>query len=326
MKHGQPEAIDDRAAAWVARIDAGALDEAAAGELETWLEQDSRHRGAFVRMQAAWTLLDRASVLRSDPAPPVRLAFGTEPPQRRAGVNRRSFIWGAGAVAASVAGAIGLVARWQHVDKIETALGEVRRVPLNDGSIAAVNTSTRLSIDMGDRIRNIRLDRGEAWFQVAKDHTRPFVVAAGEIRVRAVGTAFSVQRRDDGADVQVTEGTVEVWTVGRESERRLVSAGARTFASAETGPAAPVQASVDIDRSLAWREGQLVLQGNSLGEAAAQFNRYNLVKIEVATDLQGERIVGRFRTNEPQAFAAAVAAMTSSRAERRGDLIILSRS
>ena len=326
MNHGQSAAIDDRAAAWVARIDADALDEAATAELEAWLSQDTRHRGAFVRMQAAWVYLDRASVLRDsfEPSVPSPSAAALLPPPRP--INRRRFLWGGSAVAASLVGLVNVATHLRNVDRIETALGEVRRVPLNDGSIAAVNTSTRLSIEIGERVRNVRIDRGEAWFQVAKDRARPFVVAAGEVRVRAVGTAFSVQRRDDGADVQVTEGVVEVWTVGRESERKRVSAGARTFASASSGPETPVQASVDIDRSLAWREGQLVLQGDSLGEAAAQFNRYNLLKIEVSANLQGERIVGRFRTNEPEAFAEAVSAMTSAHVERRGDLIVLTRS
>ena len=77
------------------------------------------------------------------------------------------------------------------------------------------------------RGRNVRIDKGEAWFQVAKDKKRPFVVAAGDVRVRAVGTAFSVRRLEEGADVQVTEGVVEVFRP--ESFHNLFFVSVREF-------------------------------------------------------------------------------------------------
>src|SRR3546814_2061558 len=92
-----------------------------------------------------------------------------------------------------------------------TSVGEIRRVPLADGSIAAINTASAIDVKLDDAARHVRVVEGEAWFQVARDKQRPFVVAAGRARVRAVGTAFSVRRRAGGADVLVTEGEVEVW-------------------------------------------------------------------------------------------------------------------
>src|SRR3546814_7113773 len=84
--------------------------------------------------------------------------------------------------------------------QIQTAIGEIRRVPLSDGSLAAVNTQTTLDVTMKPEVRQVALKDGEAWFQVAKDRARPFVVEIGDVRVRAVGTAFAVTRTAAGVD------------------------------------------------------------------------------------------------------------------------------
>jgi transmembrane sensor len=211
--------------------------------------------------------------------------------------------------------------------RIETALGEIRRIPLKDGSLATVNTQTRLAVALRPEVREVSLAQGEAWFQVAHDSARPFIVAAGDVRVRAVGTAFSVRRGDSGADVQVTEGIVEVWSVGDEANRQRVTAGSRTFVSEAPAPIHIALASAEIDRSLAWRSGQLVFDGDTLGEAAAEFNRYNRVQVSIDDPaLAREKLVGRFRTNEPDAFAQAAATMLGAHAQIGSDAIVLSRN
>jgi len=317
------QAINDDAAAWVARIDAAALDPADQAELDRWLAGDDRRRGAFFRAQSAWRMLDRASVMGAG----ARDVIEPEAAPERLAPTRRRMLWGGGALAASLVAGIGGAMLWpRSPDEIETALGEIRRVPLHDGSLAAVNTATRLAVDLRPEIRNVRIDMGEAWFQVAKDRERPFVVTAGDVRVRAVGTAFSVRRLGDGADVQVTEGVVEVWTVNRPDAVRRIAAGARTFVNDMAGPAAPVEASLEIDRTLAWRNGQLIFDGDTLADAAAEFNRYNRVKLEIDPALASERVVGRFRTNEPDAFARAASAMLGARVQIGAERIDVSRN
>src|SRR3546814_12357098 len=79
--------------------------------------------------------------------------------------------------------------------------------------------------------RNVVLREGEAWFQVARDKSRPFVVEAGKVRVQAVGTAFSVRRDENGASVFVTEGVVEIWVDGDRAQRRRLSAGMQAYVS-----------------------------------------------------------------------------------------------
>lgn len=313
------EAIDDQAMRWVARIDRGALEPHAQSDLDAWLAGDTRRRGAFLRAEAAWRMLDRASV-------PIDEPEGNE--SEPAPVSRRWLLAGAGGLAASIVLAIALLGVSDpRPGKIETARGEIRRVPLGDGSMAVVNTASRVAVALAPDTRAVTLDQGEAWFQVAKDKTRPFVVSAGDVRVRAIGTAFSVRRHSGGADVQVTEGVVEAWVVGEEADTVRIARGAKAFIDVTTGPAIPSQAALEIDRNLAWRTGQIILDGDTLGEAAAEFNRYNGRKIVIDDpQLAAEKLVGRFRTNEPEAFVRAAVATLGMRADNAADAITLSRA
>jgi transmembrane sensor len=295
MTQEPANAIDEKAIAFVARLDKEPQNEDARAELDTWLEEDTRHQGAYLKAQAVFDHLDRLAII-----PATRFERASPNPSRR-----RLLIGGtAAALAASAAG----IALWlpnRHL--IATPVGEIRRVPLNDGSIVTVNTNSELAVNLKANLRQLTLDKGEVWFDVAKDGKRPFVVAAGPVRVRAVGTAFAVRRRDDGADVLVTEGTVETWTVGDEANRARVQAGAQVFVSDVAGPSKIVMASAQIDRTLAWRQGEIALDGLTLGAAAEEFNRYNTRQITIDPSLINKRLVGWFHTNEPETFAKAAA-------------------
>lgn len=287
--------IDDEAALWAVRIDARGAEAEQDPELKAWLAGDPRRAGALLRAQAAISFLDRGRALA-----------GSTPLQTPSS-NRRALI-AAGAVLAALVGG-GL---WRlRPQRLDTGLGEIRRVPLADGSMVAINTSSTLEIDLKPKAREISLKQGEAWFQVAKDPERPFVVAAGPVRVRAVGTAFSVRRREQdasGVDIMVTEGVVEAWVEGVDAPRHRLSAGGRLVLASTT--ATPVvESASDIERSLAWRNGEIALDGESLEEAARLFNRYNSRPIVIEDpDLAKERFVGLFQTNTPESFASAVAA------------------
>ena len=319
------QAISDRAAAWVARMDREGHDPAVRAELKAWLAGDDRRRGAYFRAKAAWNMLDRASVLGAGGSQSYEVAAAGGP-----WFSRRRLLWGGGAAAAAAAlvvGVTGLDLFAVPDQQIETAIGEIRRVPLSDGSFAAVNTQSAVDVTMKPEVRQIALKSGEAWFQVAKDRTRPFIVEIGDVRVRAVGTAFAVKRVGSGVDVQVTEGVVEVWRVGDEANIRRVEAGSRAFMTPDKAVASVAAASEEIDKALAWRTGQIVLDGDTVAEAAAEFNRYNVRKIEVVGSALGtEKMIGRFRTNEPDAFAHAAATLLNAKAEIGHDRITLSQN
>src|SRR3546814_13896268 len=84
-------------------------------------------------------------------------------------------------------------------------------------------------VTMKPQVREIALNDGEAWFQVAKDRARLFVVEVGDVRVRAVCTAFGVKRTAGGVDVHVPEGVVEARRVGDEGNIQCIAAGSRGF-------------------------------------------------------------------------------------------------
>jgi transmembrane sensor len=312
--HESSRQDDDQASIWAIKIDAGELEPNSAAELDAWLAGNRRRRGALLRAQAALSLLDRGRALRN-----------TQPPLQARLLTRRRMLFAAAGLAGLTAGAGALRALMSPARRYSTELGELRRVPLADGSVASINTQSIVDVAMEPTVRQVDLARGEAWFQVAKDTSRPFVVAAGQVRIRAVGTAFSVRRREQGADVLVTEGTVETWVVGAEGQKSRLSAGSRAF-MADHGPPMVAQGSDDIKRALAWRDGQIALEGETLADAAAEFNRYNSRKIVIVdAELARQRLVGQFRTSEPEAFARAVKTVLGARVAEDSDAIRVSR-
>lgn len=285
--------IDAAAARWAVKLDSGVMSRSDQKVLDEWLGGDTRRQGALWRARAGLSLL-------------VESVEGGKVARPRPRLDRRVVIGGLGLAAAAAAGLVltPMISRQRYI----TQVGEIRRVPLGDGSMAAINTDTTLEVAFEKSQRAVKLDRGEAWFQVAKDRTRPFIVAAGPIRVRAVGTAFSVRRRAVGAEVMVTEGVVEVWSgKGTTRARKRVLAGEQVFVSDDAGVSSPVKRPLEMDRALSWRDGQIVLDGDTIAAAAAEFNRYNSRKIVIVDpDLEGRTVVGWFRTNEPESFARAV--------------------
>jgi transmembrane sensor len=319
-----PTSMDeDQVLSWAIRLDGEQLSEGEQRALEQWLSEDERRQGALLRAQAALAYLDRGRALAAPSEVTAQEPTFEEAPR----IGRRRFLIG-GAVSGLVAAGFGgfLLLR-PGVENITTSLGEVRRVPLADGSIASLNTDSRIAVAIGKAARHVKLEEGEAWFQVAHDKLRPFIVEAGQVRVEAVGTAFSVRWRDDGAEVLVTEGAVETWVAGREATRKRIAAGSMGFV-AEAAPAVEVvQAPEKVDRALAWRSGEIALDGESLAYAVAEINRYNERKLIIDDPaLAREPLVGYFRTNEPENFGRAVAGMMGARVVEEGDTIRLARA
>lgn len=302
------EAARDAAAAFVARMDGDAWSEADEAQLQAWLAEDPLRQGLLLQLQAQWYALTPAAVPEEESAPPAQDGEEAAPARPKL-LARRGLLAG---IAASAAVAVTGV-RWSSAPAVyETKLGEIRRLPLADGSVMTMNSGSELVVDMAGRSRDIELAQGEAWFEVAKDAKRPFVVAAGDVRVRAVGTAFSVRRRETGVEVLVTEGVVETWSAapagGPDLHMRL-EAGDRATLSAHAVIDYEAGIPTSVDRSLAWRSGMIDLDGRTLYEAANEFNRYNARQIVIADPrIAREQFDGLFRINDPEGFAEAVKA------------------
>ncbi len=289
--------ISDSAERWLARVERGLTDEEQV-LFQVWLAGDARRRGAFLRAEAAMHLIDRAC--RTAPQ-------GANDSAPRSA--RRALL--AGGLAAAVLGAVGVA--WVSTSAPDvtretvTSVGEIRQVPLEDGSTVLLNTDSSMSVRLGARRRTVRLDRGEGLFKVAKDRARPFVVETDLGRVTAVGTAFSVRRHPDRIDVVVTEGVVEVGGHGRGSAVARLGAGSRAMLS-KTGALQVSRLNPeDVARNLAWENGSVSLAGDTLQAAANEFNRYNQKKIVVHPALAHETVVGWFEAKDPAGFARAAA-------------------
>lgn len=290
--------IEDEAALWAVRLEEGGWTDASEEELQTWLARDPAHKGALLAASAMWSLVGAPPRVTE----PVIGSGRSEPSGSMVRLRRRTILGGFGtAIAASLAGGIFW---WSQAKTYATDLGEIRRVPLADGSVAAINTASEFSIRLTDKRRSVVLARGEAWFQVAKDPSRPFIVEAGRVRVEAVGTAFSVRRRDGGAEILVTEGVVQAWADGAEGGNVHLVAGERAFVADNARIEAGAGGPSSIDRALAWRGGKIDLARTSLADAVAEFNRYNARRLVIVDPmLAGEQLDGVFGTDDPAGFA-----------------------
>lgn len=315
--------IDNEAFEWVVRKVARGLDDAGRAAFEAWYAADSRHKGAYVRAMAIYNAINLATVpqplAHADPAPAA--------PERTAAVRRRSFMYGA--MAACLAATVGALAfSGLHEEQVlATAKGEFRKVPLQDKSIATINSGSRMEVEFTSRQRKINLQQGEAWFEVAKDKTKPFIVEAGDARVRAVGTAFAVRRLAGGTEVLVTEGTVEVWSKDRTAQRRQLAAGERAFLQREASAISVSSQPAEVNRKLAWREGKLILKNQTLSDAVADFNRYSPKTIVIAdAALGGKRLFGQYKLDAPELFARDVSTVLAVPVSITADTIFIGRA
>ncbi len=224
---------------------------------------------------------------------------------------RRSGGWQVARVALALllAGFLGYLG-WNHFTVVEvaTGVGELRSAVLPDRSIVELNTRSEIRLAYTGAERRVELIRGEAFFVVAKDSNRPFIVSTDVATVRAVGTRFSVYRRAAATLVTVAEGKVLVRDLAAP-DQFPDRAGAGSVevipgTQAEARPGEPlVTHRADLQRSLAWRERRLIFEGEPLANVVAEFNRYNVLSLVIADPgLQDERISGVFDANDPESL------------------------
>ncbi|HTU65249.1 MAG TPA: FecR domain-containing protein [Steroidobacteraceae bacterium] len=293
------DVIEREAARWLAARDAGATSPAQTAELERWLETDIRHRVAYRRLETNWNRVAKLKDLR--PLDRELDADLLKPP-----APRRWHLAAAAALVLLAGGAFWFHQRLDGWQTYETSIGVFSRIVLEDGSVVDLNTNSAVRVRLGDARREIRLMRGEGRFQVAHDKSRPFVVAAADAAVRAVGTQFTVRLRDASrVEVVVSEGKVAI---------AAPRGDAPSLAAGEAALVAPDHVSVtqvppqQLERRLAWTAGRLEFRGESLDEAVAEFNRYNLRQIRLASPTLGSlRVGGTFKATDPESFAAALA-------------------
>jgi transmembrane sensor len=302
--------IDQEALEWVLRQSGHMPDESERQALDAWLAADVRHQGAYLRARAINLALDRATVQETLRPGRERLEEELSGASWMRASNRRTFLMYGGAAAGVAALALaGLLPSISNRTVLTTAKGEFRKVPLADSSVADINSGSHVEVRMTEKKRQVTLMTGEVWLEVAKDKAKPFIVEAGEVRVRAVGTAFGVRRYSNGAEVLVTEGTVEVWSNEGTAQKRLLTAGERAYVTDLASNISVARQPKEVERKLAWRDGKLVFNNQTLSEAVADFNRYSLKKIIIVDpNLKSKKLVGQYQIDAPELFAQDVSA------------------
>jgi transmembrane sensor len=324
------EPINERAARWAVRADAGRLSPDEQRELDLWLNADPRHRGAYVRARAQWVDLDRLAALRG-PACSM-----TDNVKASVAMSRRQMLAASVATITILGGGLSWFLLRGGRERYASGIGEVRRIALEDGSTMLLNTATAVTVQFSKQQRDIRLIRGEALFEVAHDKARPFLVRANDIAVRAVGTAFAVRLEAAQVDVTVTEGMVEVADsatapvsgpsapAAARPEAKRVTANERVVIASSRAPEIRPISLAETDRQLAWREGMVSFDGESLQTAVAEINRHNRRQIVIDDPTLGAKpVVGIFRATDLDGFSAAAAAALKARAIPDGDVIRL---
>jgi len=340
------DTVEQAAAQFIARRDIGPWTETDAAALQSWLAQSVSHRAAYYRLNAAWMETGRLNALgagRMADARDVSAETGIRPAAliRVAGSTtlRRRAGWFAVA-AGTVAAAVGTFAWHRLMDqgnKYTTPIGATEAVPLPDGSRITLNTDSTIRISLGQNERRIDLDQGEAYFDVARDPARPFVVRVGTRRVVAVGTQFSVRRDRDELKVVVAEGVVRFEGQGVTSSQAVQGAGltgssrseillpAGTIARAAKDALLVQERTLpEVRQNLSWRTGLLTFRGTPLAEAVAEFNRYNTRKIVVDDPrIATLQVGGIFRATNIEPFVHLLEEGFPVQASIGGDQIVL---
>ncbi len=217
---------------------------------------------------------------------------------------------------------------WRQLAVIDvaTGVGEQHSTVLPDHSIVELNTQSEIRVAFNSSERRVELLRGEAFFDVAKDPARPFVVYTDVATAKAVGTRFSVYRALTGTIVTVAEGRVLVdhqrpssHSTGDSGHTEAVEVVPGT--QAEARPDRPVQMhTANIEQTLAWRERRLVFDGAPLEEVVKEFNRYNFPPLLIADPrLNGQRISGVFGANDAESLLDFLVKMDHVTIHRDGD-------
>ena len=329
-------AIEDAAIAWLTERDDG-FTPAREREFAQWLRADPRHAATVARLEQTLGLLGELPAFRSDintafdRAAPV-LAFppaSAEQPTLAPAPRRwsRALVWAGLAAALAFGSFVGWRALQPHREiHFTTTVAGYERARLDDGSTLELNAASAVRVQFTAAERHVKLESGEAHFAVAHDTARPFIVSAGGIAVRAVGTAFNVRYATGGdIEVTVTEGKVRIGQSGPASAAAesapLVSAGQRIVLPHHAPP--PTVENIDpatLRAALAWQSRLADFAEAPLADVIARFNARSRIQLLIADEtLAARRIGGTFALDEAEAFVRLLERDGEIIGERRGE-------
>jgi len=307
----------DVAVDWFLKRSSGPLTAAEADAFEAWLEQSPENEKTYAALDLAWSAVGEAQDHPDVSARNVALVKAVDRDRR----TRRAAL---AMMAVAVVGGAGF--GWQTftatkplaTQSFETAVGQRAMVTLPDGSKITLNTDTVVHTRADHDRRLVYLDKGQAFFRVAKDRRHPFVVTAGGRTVTALGTAFDVRLENGALKVVLVEGKVRVASVRTQPidvTRRTNSAPAQaTDMTAGSELIAPDDAQwrlarTDVNRETSWLHGQITFDDAPLGDIVAELNRYSTRKLVITDDaLANVRLGGIYTPGDVEGFSRALRA------------------
>jgi len=330
----------EEAAAWLVRLQSNALSLTDRSALTDWLRESPLHVAAMLRVSQTDRALASFDAWDSIPVGPGAVGdavidWPSSPPVRQRSVPSKFFrlrTVAAVAFAIVLMSAVAAELWWRGIiggPTFETATGERRDVALADGSTLRLGPQTRVRVQLTQGERWIALQQGEAVFKVAKDPTRPFDVYAGAARVRALGTEFGIEKRDAAILVTVAEGRVAVsqndpalflhsGSLASEGAVALVAGDQLSVPTQGTGRSRLRK--VDSGHSLAWANGRLIFENDTLGTVLERFNQYNSVQLKVTDPRLAERrISGSFDATDLESLLAFLHSAVPANAQRSSD-------
>jgi transmembrane sensor len=289
-----PDRIDEEAARWTSRLDGGAMTSADRLALHAWLDEDPLHRAAFEHYQ----------MICDDTAESLPTLAEVSPVARPDAASRRRVPrWipvAAGLAAALAVAALWVVPYFRDIQTVATVAAQRSTLSLPDGSRTDLNAQTTLYTDFRHGRRYVRLEKGEAYFSVAKDKEHPFAVETPGGTVRVTGTEFNVRLAPDGhPEVTLLEGAVAF----ENAAARMQLVPGQQIST--TGDLRQLSAT-ELDNVIAWREGRIVLTGLTLGEAAARFASFHGKTITVAPEVASLQMGGSYSLDDLPGFFDAL--------------------
>lgn len=305
-------ALDLQAATWLEERDRGHWTADDQLQFDVWLSASPMHEIAYLRMEAAWVRTERlVALVPSGPRSWKTVAFS------RAAAAILVVVF---AVAAGF---------WFYFSKPQgvvyaTGVGGREIITLADGSRIELNTDTTIRLSADINSRKVWLQKGEAFFKVTHDASRPFVVIAGKRRVTDLGTQFSVRQENDLLEVSVVEGRVSLDADKQDARSVILLGGERAFATS-TGISVKTKSAKAMSDALGWRRGVLVFDGTPLADAAREINRYSTVKILVGSARAGRVIItGTISATDPEEFVAMTQNVFGLHGKHTPDGIVIS--
>ncbi len=301
----EPRSARAEASVWIIRLHSEERTPELEAGLREWLDAHPENARQFEHITNVWEL---GGAVTADGLPRMR-AWGSSALPKR---------WAFAAAAVMVC-AVGLFIahRWWNDAAYATGHGEQRLIRLDDGSRVYLNSDSRLRIEFVTHKRQVRLERGEGLFEVAKDPRRPFVVQAGDRQVTALGTSFVIRYEPARTAITLVEGKITVAPLSTPEEKEgevILTPGQRLTFAKNSAPQRAISGNrphIDtprIDAVTAWRRGEVLLEATPLTEAISEMNRYDERQLVIDDmELASVRVSGIYRTGDSQGFARAVA-------------------